>query len=232
MSGGLPRDTRLERLVARARRSRGCRAGGQAAAAPPAEQRPRRISVTPSTGSRPIRSLSTPRRSSACAASTRSTPTIAREWKGIAVHKVLEDWLKDDDCDPDKLRPRAEALLRGETIHPMLRALWAPRLLEAIDWIGEQERENRDEGRLPLQGRDQRRDRDRRRHRPRPGRPHRPACRRRPRDHRLQDRQAAVAQKAVDEGFALQLGLLGLIARAGGFRRRARRTRRPSNIGR
>ena len=32
----------------------------------------------------------------------------------------------------------------------MLRALWAPRLLEAIDWIAELERKNRAEGRRPL----------------------------------------------------------------------------------
>ena len=50
---------------------------------------------------------------------------------------MFEEWLQHDDCDPDKLRPRAERLLQDEAIHPMLRALWAPRLLEAIDWIAE-----------------------------------------------------------------------------------------------
>ena len=33
-------------------------------------------------------------------------------WRGSAVHKVLEDWMKEDDCDPARLRPRAEALLQ------------------------------------------------------------------------------------------------------------------------
>ena len=33
----------------------------------------------------------------------------------------------------------------------MLRALWAPRLLEAIDWIAGMERANQAEGRRPLQ---------------------------------------------------------------------------------
>ena len=28
-------------------------------------------------------------------------------WKGTAVHKVLEEWLRDDDCDPAKLVARA-----------------------------------------------------------------------------------------------------------------------------
>jgi ATP-dependent helicase/nuclease subunit B len=107
-------------------------------------------------------------------------------------------------------------LLSGETIHPMLRALWAPRLLEAIKWIEEEERANRESGRLPLKaeisgatelagvtvhGKADRID-------------------------RLADGGLAIvdyktgkapAQKAVDAGFALQLGLLGLIARAGGF---------------
>ena len=132
------------------------------------------------------------------------------------MHKVLEDWLKEDDCTPEALLPRAEALLAGEAIHPMLRALWAPRLLEAIKWIEEQGRADRALGRRPLKaeitgeaeidqvtvhGKADRID-------------------------VLADGGLAIvdyktgkapAQKAVDAGFALQLGLLGLIARAGGF---------------
>src|SRR5205814_10474535 len=95
-------------------------------------------------------------------------------------------------------------------------ALWQPRLMEAIAWVADQERANREEGRLPLKaeisgeteiagvtvhGKADRID-------------------------RLADGGLAAidyktgkapAQKAVDAGFALQLGLLGLIARAGGF---------------
>jgi ATP-dependent helicase/nuclease subunit B len=138
------------------------------------------------------------------------------KWKGTAVHEVLQHWLEQDDCDPDRLRARAEELLRDEAIHPMLRALWAPRLLEAIDWIANQERQNRANGRRPLkaeikgeaslagvtvEGRADRID-------------------------RLADEGLAIidyktgkppSQKAVGAGFALQLGLLGLIGRAGGF---------------
>jgi ATP-dependent helicase/nuclease subunit B len=137
-------------------------------------------------------------------------------WKGIAVHEVLQEWLQHDNCDPDRLRPRAERLLKDEAIHPMLRALWAPRLLEAIDWIAAMERENQANGRLPLKAEvtgetilagvtvDGRVDRI----------------------DRLADSGLAIidyktgqppSQKAVTEGFALQLGLLGLIGRAGGF---------------
>jgi ATP-dependent helicase/nuclease subunit B len=137
-------------------------------------------------------------------------------WKGSAVHKVLEEWLKQDDCDPDKLRPRALSLLSSTGIHPMLRALWQPRLMEAIDWIAGLEQANQEAGRQPLaaevegetdlagvtvKGKVDRID-------------------------RFADGALAVvdyktgkapAQKAVDAGFALQLGLLGLIAEAGGF---------------
>ena len=137
-------------------------------------------------------------------------------WKGEAVHKVFEEWQLQDNCSPDRLRARAEALLTGEAIHPMLRALWAPRLLEAIDWIAKMERSNQAEGRRPIKaeisgeaslsgilvhGRVDRID-------------------------QLPDGGLAIidyktgkppSQKAVDEGFALQLGLLGLIGRAGGF---------------
>jgi ATP-dependent helicase/nuclease subunit B len=124
--------------------------------------------------------------------------------------------LNHDDCDPDQLRTRAERLLSNDAIHPMLRALWAPRLLEAIDWIAELERANQDAGRKPLKaeatgeaalagiqvhGRVDRID-------------------------RLPDGGLAIidyktgkppSKKAIEAGFALQLGLLGLIGRAGGF---------------
>jgi ATP-dependent helicase/nuclease subunit B len=137
-------------------------------------------------------------------------------WKGTAVHKVLEKWLAEDDCAPGKLEARAEALLQDQAIHPMLRALWQPRLMEAIRWIAELEASNRAAGRRPLQaeikgsteiagvkieGTADRID-------------------------RLADGSLAIVdyktgqppkQAAVDAGFALQLGLLGLIAEAGGF---------------
>src|SRR5205085_11722336 len=56
-------------------------------------------------------------------------------WRGSAVHRILEAWTKEDDCDPERLRPRAEELLRSSAAHPLMRALWQPRLMEAIDFI-------------------------------------------------------------------------------------------------
>jgi ATP-dependent helicase/nuclease subunit B len=132
------------------------------------------------------------------------------------VHEVLEKWMKEDDCDPAKLRPRAEALLDRNSAHPLMRALWQPRLLEAIDWIAEEMERKAEAGRRPLraeadgkctvegvtlQGRADRID-------------------------RLADGSLAIVDyktgrapsaRAVHDGYAMQLGLLGLIAEHGGF---------------
>ena len=216
MSGGLPRDVQLERLTWAIDDPGAPKPVDRPAPAPPAEQRPERISVT-----QVDRLKADPFAFYAQAIlKLRALDPVdddhTARWKGIAVHEVLQDWLQHDDCDPDRLRPRAERLLKDEAIHPMLRALWAPRLLEAIDWIAAMERENKANGRAPLkaevtgetalagvtvQGRVDRID-------------------------RLADGGLAIidyktgqppSQKAVTEGFALQLGLLGLIGRAGGF---------------
>jgi len=137
-------------------------------------------------------------------------------WRGSAVHEVLEAWMKEDDCDPAKLRPRAEALLQGASAHPLMRALWQPRLLEAIDWIAEEMAKNRENGRRPLAAETK------------------GTCEiagvtlygEADRIDRSADNSLAIVDyktgtppgsKAVAEGYSLQLGLLGLIADRGGF---------------
>jgi ATP-dependent helicase/nuclease subunit B len=141
-------------------------------------------------------------------------PTPA--WRGSAVHDVLEAWMKEDECDPARLRARAEALLESQAAHPLMRALWQPLLTEAIDFIADQVEANQGEGRRPLAaelwgaidlagirlgGKVDRID-------------------------RMADGGLAIIdyktgqpprKKAVGAGFSLQLGLLGLIAERGGF---------------
>ncbi len=216
ISGRLPRDLRLERITKALDDPGPARPVGQPRPAPPAAQRPDRISVTAVDR---LKADPFAFYAQAILRLRRIDPVDADHtaaWKGSAVHAALEQWLAHDQCDPDKLRPRAEALLKDEAIHPMLRALWAPRLLEAIDWIAALERDNQARGRRPLAaetdgeaavagitvyGRADRID-------------------------RLADGGLAIVDyktgqppsyKAVNEGFALQLGLLGLIGRAGGF---------------
>jgi len=137
-------------------------------------------------------------------------------WRGSAVHKVFETWIKEDGCDPARLRPRAETLLRETAAHPVLRALWTPRLLEAIDWVAAAVAADQEAGRQPilaelkgavevagirLEGTVDRID-------------------------RLGDGSLAIvdwktgkppSKRAVAEGYSMQLGLLGLIAESGGF---------------
>jgi ATP-dependent helicase/nuclease subunit B len=216
ISGGLPRDSRLEKITAAIDEPGPPEPVERPEPCPPPEQRPERISVT-----QVDRLKADPFAFYAQAIlKLREIDAVDADhsaaWKGSAVHDVFERWLREDECDPDKLRSRAEALLAEEAIHPMLRALWAPRLLEAIDWMAGLERENRAQGRMPLaaeatgeaviagiavHGRADRID-------------------------RLADEGLAIvdyktgkppAKKAIEAGFALQLGLLGLIARAGGF---------------
>ncbi|MEO7634270.1 MAG: PD-(D/E)XK nuclease family protein [Sphingomicrobium sp.] len=216
ISGGIPRDLRIERL-ARALDDPGTpRPVDRPAPTPPVAERPARISVTAVDRLNADPFAYYAQAMLKLRAIDPVDADVTARWKGTAVHEVFQKWLDDDDCNPETLRPRAEALLRDGSIHPMLRALWAPRLLEAIDWIAELERTNRIAGRLPVaaeaDGEAQ-------------------ICGvtvygRADRIDRLADGSLAIVdyktgapptQKTVDAGFALQLGLLGLIGRAGGF---------------
>jgi len=137
-------------------------------------------------------------------------------WRGTAVHDILEQWWKLDACAPDALMARATAMLDDERTHPMMRALWRPRLVEAIDWIAQTVAAQDGEGRkvasaegkghievagVTLTGRYDRVD-------------------------RLPDGTLAIVDyktgkppsaAAVRAGYSLQLGLLGAIAERGGF---------------
>jgi ATP-dependent helicase/nuclease subunit B len=216
MTGGMARDQRLERLAIALDASAEVTPAKRPAPRPPIAARPTRIAVTD------LDRLKADPFAFYAKAILRLRPeeTVDAEhhaaWKGNAVHAVLEAWFKEDGCDPDKLKSRAQAMIGDDAIHPMLRALWSPRLMEAIDWIVEEAVKDRQAGRTPvlaeekgeaevagvtLHGRVDRID-------------------------RLPDGKLAIvdyktgqapARKAVAEGFALQLGLLSLIARDGGF---------------
>ena len=136
-------------------------------------------------------------------------------WRGNQVHRILQEWFEQDDAAPDALRPRAEKLLTDPRTHPMIRALWGPRLREAVDWVaGEVEARRGERSILAVEGRGMldlfgveltgRFDRI---------------------DRRTDGGLIVVDYKtgqppsiaAVREGFSLQLGLLGLIAERGKF---------------
>ena len=216
MTGGMTRDQRLERL-APALDAAPFEPAERPAPAPPVDARPKRIAVTDLDR---LKADPFAFYAKAILKLRPEEPVDAEHhaaWKGTAVHEVLEAWFRDDGCDPAKLEARAEAMLSDESIHPMLRALWAPRLMEAIQWIAIAASEDVEVGRSPilaeefgeaevagvsLYGKVDRID-------------------------RLADGKLAIVDyktgqaprpKAVSEGFALQLGLLSLIARDGGFK--------------
>ena len=142
-----------------------------------------------------------------------AAPTAA--WRGTAVHEVLKHW-HDAGSQRGALLPLAEQKLAAMSAHPFMRGLWRPRLLAALQWVEDYDAELALQGRLPvlwektgavlikgvrLHGRADRID-------------------------RLADGTLAVVDyktgkppsgRMVQEGFALQLGLVGLIAERGGF---------------
>jgi len=216
MTGGLARDARLERLGQALDRPDRFAPADRPAPVPPLEQRPKKIAVTDLD-----RLMADPFAFYAKAIlRLRALDPLDADhtaaWKGTAVHDVLEQWFKQDDCDSAALVPRARALVADEGIHPMLRALWQPRLIEAVQWIAGEVEADRAKGRAPkaaelfgkaeiagveLYGKVDRID-------------------------VAADGTLAIidyktgkapSAKAVAEGFALQLGLLALIAERGGF---------------
>ena len=135
-------------------------------------------------------------------------------WQGTTAHLILERWHKLRQTRPSV--PIAEVMDRvlDETnAHPLLRALWEPRLLAALEWIvAEVARSQREVlgvecwGEMRFEG----------------VRLHGKADR----IDRSADGSLTIidyktgkppSPSAVNQGFALQLGVLGLIANSGGF---------------
>jgi ATP-dependent helicase/nuclease subunit B len=136
-------------------------------------------------------------------------------WKGTAVHAILDAWHKAGGV-PGELLPIAARTLDEMNAHPLMRGLWRPRLLAALAWIDGDIDRLRGEGREVL-GTELRGDmawRGVRIH----GRADR--------IDRLADGTLGIvdyktgeppSRAMVRQGFSLQLGLIGMIAAAGGF---------------
>jgi ATP-dependent helicase/nuclease subunit B len=216
MTGGVTRVPQLSKWAAGLDRPAEFTPAHQPAPAPPAAARPRTISVTEVDRLKadPYAFYARKMLKFGPLDPVDADPSAA--WRGSAVHKVLEDWMNEDDCDPGKLAARAEALLTGQEAHPLMRALWQPRLAEAVAFIARQVEENRAEGRRPLAAEIR-------------GKAEIAGVRlagTADRIDRMADGGLAIVDyktgappsgKAVQGGFSLQLGLLGLIAERGGF---------------
>lgn len=137
-------------------------------------------------------------------------------WRGTAVHDILQHWAQAGTLDPADLEARARAMFDRPEVHPLLKALWQPRLIEAIRWIAAEVAKDKAEGRtilaveregradiagVTLMGKADRID-------------------------RLADGRIGIidyktgkppSARQVKAGYALQLGLLGIIAEMSGF---------------
>lgn len=216
MSGGLHRERVLEDWARRLDRPEAFTPAARPAPVVPAEWRPKLISVTEVDRLKADPYAFYARRVLGLAALDAIDADPSAAWRGTAVHAILEQWAKQDGCAPEKLRDRALAMLDAAHPHPMLRALWQPRLMEAIDWIAAEMGRRLGEGRrvagveiageaaiagVTLRGKADRID-------------------------RCGDASLAIVDyktgkppsaSAVAAGYSLQLGLIGAIAERGGF---------------
>ncbi|MBH0113739.1 PD-(D/E)XK nuclease family protein [Novosphingobium sp. YJ-S2-02] len=136
-------------------------------------------------------------------------------WKGEIAHLIMQRWHEAGEPEAG-LRTIAEGVLREQSAHPLMRALWWPRLAAALDTFEATVLAAKGEGRQVLGVEKW-------------GAMHYREVRihgRADRIDRKADGEIAVVDyktgkppsgKRVADGFALQLGLIGLIVEAGGF---------------
>jgi ATP-dependent helicase/nuclease subunit B len=136
-------------------------------------------------------------------------------WKGEVAHLIMELWHKAGEPEGG-LKPIAQQVLVDQNAHPLMRALWWPRLSAALETFERLILAAKAQGRqvLGVEAWGDMRRRDVRIH----GRADR--------IDRKPDGSLAVVDyktgqpptgRRVEEGFALQLGLIALIAQDGGF---------------
>ncbi len=68
-------------------------------------------------------------------------------WRGTLVHDILEKWADEDNSDPARLMQRVDCALGDAELHPGLRVLWQPRILQGLKWVAEETQRQMDAGR-------------------------------------------------------------------------------------
>ena len=216
MTGRMTRDYRLRSWAASLDRPTGYTPADRPHPRPPIDERPKLIAVTKLDRLKadPFAFYANSMLRLAPLDAVDADPTPA--WRGSAVHAVFEQWMKVDGCNPERLVPRAHEMLDTMQAHAVMKALWEPRLIEALEWVADQMRELAENDRAPiaaeidgrieiagviLTGKVDRIDRSA--------------------DGSLTviDYKTGTPPSAaqVEAGYSMQLGLLGLIAERGGF---------------
>lgn len=219
LTGGLDEpDTRHDRLAGWLDGLRGGapRRARRPAPAPPAAERPKKISVTEVDRLTADPYAFYANRMMGLRALDPLDAEPGPAWRGSLIHGVLEAWARDDGYAAGALVERMEAELGKPGIHPLIRALWLPRLSEAAGWIEREVAANREIGREPILAEER-------------GSIDFAGVTISARADRI-DRLPVGGLAIVDyktgappstaqvrEGFAMQLGLTGLIAERGGF---------------
>ena len=136
-------------------------------------------------------------------------------WQGNIAHTILERWHLARNTNPAaRIAPIMEQVLDEENADALVRGLWQPRLLKALEWIEDSVANYSDREVLAVEAKGSMHFEDVFVH----GRADR--------IDRLEDGSLAIidyktgkppSKAMVEEGFALQLGILGLIAQDGGF---------------
>ncbi len=138
-------------------------------------------------------------------------------WRGTFLHEVLGDWGNVDKFQSGLLLPRLRAAFASSGLHPVVRAMWEPRFEQAATQFEAFVDEQRAEGRHPIAAETQ-------------GSVELDGIKltgQADRIDRLKTGELAIvdyktgaapSDKKVQEGYALQLGLIGHIAQSGGFK--------------
>lgn len=138
-------------------------------------------------------------------------------WKGTLVHKIIEDWTKTGSRTPESLMQFAATFFSDKSVTPALRLLWQPRIMAGLQWVADEIAENIAAGRhieafevkadgvlsgIRLHGRIDRIDRQA--------------------DGKLvvidYKTGRPPSKGKVNAGYALQLGLAGLLVETGGVK--------------
>jgi ATP-dependent helicase/nuclease subunit B len=183
---------------------------------PPSGERPRRISVTDVDGLKADPYSFYAKKMLKLSALNASGEEPDGRWRGSFLHDVLHKWGEEDGFEGGALKVRLNTAFDQSGLHPVVRAMWQPRFDEAAETFENRMAELRTQGRMPLAmevkgsldiggvtltGRADRID-------------------------VLPDGSLAIidyktgkppSDAQVLQGFALQLGLIGLLADAGSF---------------
>jgi len=140
-----------------------------------------------------------------------STPA----WQGTLAHDILQKWHEARVSNPKAdIIAAAEKVFSEKNVHPLLRGLWSPRLFAALEWVAETIEAQQDREVVSVERKGSMKHKGVR------------VYGRADRIDRLADNSLAIidyktgippSASQVEAGFALQLGLLGLIARDGDF---------------